>query len=143
MRYIWALKRKIMKHILKKLPWLIRAIIGFSLFMTFVYCVLIWPGNTICTLWLSGWASEKLSQYKQEVLALLIADLLSIIPALIAFFILRAYEVNEFVQVIAFWGVAIYAFSVVIDEERQRPYIWLWQKCRRLFKKKNYFIHTV
>lgn len=132
-----------MKHILKQLPWLIRAIIGFSLFMTFLYCVIIWPLDTLCTLFLWGWATEKLKNHWQEAVAILIVSVLSIIPAFIVFFILKACQVNELVQIIAFWGIAIYALSVIIDEDRQKPYIWLWNRGRKLFKQKKHLIHTV
>lgn len=109
--------------------------------MTFVYCVLIWPIDTLCWLFLWTWATEQLSKHRQEAIAMLLAFVLAMIPTAIVMGIMYACHVNEFIQLISYFVVFLYALSVVIDEERQRPYIWLWQKCKRLFKKKNYHIH--
>lgn len=40
--------------------------------------------------------------------------------------------------IIAYFIGAIYSLSVCLDEERQKPYIWLWRKSKLCFRKLRY-----
>lgn len=123
-----------MKHILKKLPWLLRATIGFSLLMTFVYCVIIWPLDTLCILFLWTWATEKIVEHWQTLLAIIVTALLSIGSAAIIGYGIGwfCHWSNDTSALVSFF-VSIYTLGIIIEPSNRKPYIWLYRQLKKLF----------
>lgn len=117
-----------MKKLLMKLPVEIRIIWSLTWLAAWIYCLLVWTGETICTLVIVGQIYHEASKNRERTLAFVVLALISCGAGFVSFFFTRWLGVNEFVQLIMAFAGAIYAMAVCTCEEHQRPYVWLWEK---------------
>lgn len=135
MKYTITLKNRIMKKLIRKLPEPIQYWLAITIFTTALACLYTWPWHTIVMLIVLG----KVQQHWEDIKMFFIVSALALIPGIgIPYLIGYAYEWDKSTTALVALFSSIYALGLVIEQNNWKPYIWLWQQCKKLFKKRQH-----
>ena len=130
-------KTKIMKRILQKIPQPLRGIIGLCHLTAIIYCLCIWPVETI----LFFIVEDKLQKHWKIALLIVMTSIVTMVGgAALRFAIGLLFGWSYEACVIGSMFAGIYVLGLIIEPDNHKPYIWLWKQGKKLFQKKQNLI---
>lgn len=127
-----------MKKLIKNLPEPIRYWLTLIVFTAELVAIYTWPLETIGFLIVGSTIYREMAKDWNATIAFFMVCVISSAAGLSVWGISKLAGAPEYVQVLLYFIASIYALALVTDEQHQKPYIWLWRQCKKLFQKRQH-----
>ncbi|MFA7718000.1 MAG: hypothetical protein WC875_04765 [Candidatus Absconditabacterales bacterium] len=112
----------------------IRLILAISVFSGIIFLLCKWPIETIIGLF----AFSQIKEHWKEVKMFLITTAIACTGGAIMVWIIHLiFTGSIYIQPQSMWSIGylfttIYALGLLIEEDQQKPYIWLWRQMKKV-----------